>query len=99
MSDVDNTAALSAVVKGRGREPVNRHLAALFWMFNFHLRARIWLEYVDPDSNWSDGISRLYGKDDFAARHGFSTCRFDFQPAWMHLSYMMLWLRTERVTR
>ena len=54
-------------------------------MIAYHLRVEVWLEFANSDSNWSDGISRLYGDDPFAREHGFQTAAFKPDHAWLRL--------------
>ena len=42
-------------------------------MICFQLDCRIWLEWVDSEANWSDGLGRLLDKDPFVVEHGFTT--------------------------
>ena len=83
---VGNTAALSGVVVGKSEERINRHLVAWFWMLACRLRCRIWIEYVDSDSNRADGIIRLYAEDPFAKDHGFTTREKRSALGWMPLT-------------
>ena len=91
---VDNTAALSGIVKGTSREATNRQIIAWFWILAFRLDIRIWLEYVDSESNWSDGISREFGKDKFAKDNCFSTGELHPDLRWLHADVDELWARS-----
>ena len=88
----DNTAALSAAVKGTSREQTNRRLIAYFWMVAFRLDIRVWFEFVESDSNWADGISREYGDDLFAAKNNFSTSEFQLDLLWAQHDLSVRWL-------
>ncbi len=88
---VDNTVAISGVVKGTSREYTNRLIIAWFWILAFRLDIRIWLEYVDSDSNWSDGISRDFGNGTFARDNNFLTCEFYPNLRWLHAGMEELW--------
>ena len=47
-------------------------------MLSYRFQTNIWLEFVESEANWADGISRLFGEDPFAARHGFQTSECAF---------------------
>ncbi len=55
---VDNTAALASFVKGASANEDLEIIVAIFWMAACHLQCSVWFEWVDSDSNWSDGVSR-----------------------------------------
>ncbi len=93
---VDNTAALGGVVRGNSRHPVLDKLLGLYGVLAYRFQLHIWVEYVDSESNWSDGISRLFGADDFAARHGFTTSAMHIEPEWLRLSASELWEKSRR---
>ena len=77
--------ALLCEARGHGR------LIALFWMTACKLGCRVWLEFVNSDSNWSDGISREFGDDVFAREHGFSTAAFGFDASWLRKTPKEMW--------
>ncbi len=91
---VDNTAALSAVVKGASGHPVLEKLVGLYWILTYRFQVRVWIEYVDSESNWSDGISRLFAADAFAAAHGFSTALMQPDISWLRATPHQLWTRS-----
>ena len=78
---IDNSAALSALVKGRSGNPDMDWLARWVHLQTYHLNVRLWLEYVETDANWADGASRLGAPCDWAALHGFELK----QAAWPRL--------------
>ena len=88
---VDNTAALSGLVKGASKEPVNEKLIAHYWAAAFRLDARIWLEYVDSKSNWADGISREYDKDVFVKKYKVKTRRLTRPFHWLRDNPQDMW--------
>ena len=45
-----------------------------------HARVSIWMEFVDSEGNWADGISRDLGEDAFARAHGFHTASMQARP-------------------
>ena len=67
---VDNTSALHCLVKGGAR---NAHLARsvhVLHLLSYHLRCRIWFEYVPSGQNWSDGVSRAGLRDPMGREAG-----------------------------
>ncbi len=44
---VDNTAAMSAFVKGASANEHLEHIVGLFWMLAWHLDVQVWFEWVD----------------------------------------------------
>jgi hypothetical protein len=79
---LDNSASLHSLVKGTSG---NEHLCRaveLFHMFCFWFKVHVWFEFVDSESNFSDGISRELGNDPFCAEMGV-TPRECVVHAWM----------------
>ena len=81
---IDNSAALACLVKGgspsadmdRGTAAIHLALASL--------HCRVWFEYVESDSNWSDTASRLLFADKWSHDNQFklsSAC----VPSWVWL--------------
>ena len=83
-------------MRGNSRHPVLDKLLGLYRVLAYQFQLHIWVEYVDSKSNWSDGISRLFGADDFAARHGFTTSVMHVETEWLRLSVSELWERSRR---
>ena len=79
---VDNTAALGGVVKGTSGLPSLERLVTLFWILSYRFRATVWVEYVDSQGDWSDGISPLFAADPFAAAHVVQIAPLEFEVAW-----------------
>ena len=78
---IDNVAALSAFVKG-GSDAVDLDRSAcVASLVMGRLCTRVWFEYIESHSNWSDGISRLLSADPFCAKHSFAL-RQAFVPYW-----------------
>ena len=69
---VDNSSALGALLKGRSRDPMLHTIVQIIHLLLFVLDTRVWWEWVESKSNWSDGSSRLYLKCPWARRNGFS---------------------------
>ena len=92
---VDNTSALHSFVRGTSGNKYLEEIVAVYWFAAFELKCRIWLEWVDSDANWSDGISRLLGEDELSAELGFRTCLLEDQMAWWHEDPTLLWGRVQ----
>ena len=92
---VDNTAALSGCVKGGSKEPTLAKLVALFWVLCYRLDCRVWLEFVESDANWSDGISRDLDKDEFSKEHGFTTREYTPSLDWLEWDYLTIWRKSK----
>ena len=60
---VDNEAAVSALIRGTCREADVHEIAQSSSLLTAALGARVWYEWIDSDSNPSDGLSRLGLKD------------------------------------
>ena len=55
---VDNEAACAALIRGSSKEPdVSCIVNAVQWLL-FSVDCRPWFEWIDSDSNCSDGLSR-----------------------------------------
>ncbi len=46
--------AMASFVKGASANEELERIVGLFWMLAWHLEIRVWFEWVDSDSNWSD---------------------------------------------
>eukprot|EP00972_Heterocapsa_arctica_P031952 4706337-Heterocapsa_arctica.AAC.1 len=68
---VDNSAALDSFVKGISGHAAIDRAAHIVHFLAYKYDISIWFEFVDSQSNWSDGVSRLYFDDPFAASQGF----------------------------
>ena len=88
---VDNTSALYAMVKGGSR---NRHLhrtVVIYGFLAFFLECEVWLEFVDSDSNFADGVSRDLSACSWCHGHGFEPVPFCFSDHWWHMGLTELW--------
>ena len=92
---VDNTAALSAMIKGSSGNQVLDRIVGLFWILTFRLQIRVWIEYVDSNSTWSDGVSREFAADPFAAKFGFQLRRMAPAIEWLRASPAELWAKSK----
>ena len=62
-------------------------------MCSFHLKATIWVEWVDSEGNWSDGLSRALAADRFVVDHGFVTEEILPDMAWWSEPLLAVWNR------
>jgi len=63
---IDSTSAMASFVKGASANEDLEKIVGLFWMLAWHLDVTVWFEGVDSDSNWSDGVSRDFDRDELA---------------------------------
>ena len=61
---VDNTVALSSLVKGMPKETHISRIVEAVHILMCRLDCRIWFEFVKSDDNWADGISRVGFRDE-----------------------------------
>ena len=78
---IDNSVALSAMVKGTSSEPDLARATAALHLALAAKSCRMWFEYVESDSNWADEPSRKLWESTFLHRHGFEA-RPGYVPAW-----------------
>ena len=55
---IDNEAAVSSLIRGTSRSSDVGHIAASSQISLLKLGCRVWYEWIDSDSNPSDGLSR-----------------------------------------
>ena len=53
---VDNIAGVMAFVKGTEHNSSLDHMAQIVHLLLFHLHSRLWFEWVESKSNWTDNI-------------------------------------------
>jgi hypothetical protein len=68
---VDNASAMASFIKGASKNEHLERIVVVFWFCVFHLKAQVWLEWIDSGANWSDGLSREFERDPIIARHQF----------------------------
>ena len=73
---VDNQAALSAAIRGGCRETDVHEIAYAAATLRTRLSFRCWFEWVDSDSNPSDGLSRVGLRCEFIASQGWAAQEF-----------------------
>ena len=66
-------------------------------MLAYHLDTQVWLEWVDSDSNWVDGVSRDFDQDQLAKKLGFSLQFMVCDMEWWGEDWGSLWRTTERL--
>ena len=96
---VDNTSAMASFVKGASANPHLERIVAIFWMSAFLLQSTIWIEWVDSQSNWSDGLSRALAADAFVAEHGFQTEEVWPDMSWWSEPLPMVWNHLTRLLK
>ena len=68
---IDNEAACSSLVRGASRQEDVGLLSGIAHLIMMLLHCRIWFEWVDSDSNPSDGLSRDGLCDEWTLRQGW----------------------------
>jgi hypothetical protein len=94
---VDNTSAMAAFVKGASANFHLERIVAVFWLCCYQLGCSVWLEWVDSESNWSDGLSRDLANDAFVVEHGFETRETFPELAWWNQPLAEVWKRISRL--
>jgi hypothetical protein len=89
---------MAAFVKGASANEFLERIVGLCWMLAYHLDVRIWFEWVDSDSNWSDGVSRLFEADELAQQLGFQLSPMDQPAAEWGLSWLEMWRYAQSAT-
>ena len=82
---IDNVAALMAMVRGRANNPDLDRMAEILQGAMYALDMWIYFEWIESDSNWSDGISRSGLKDEWQAANGFYSSHCPFLAALLQL--------------
>ena len=79
---IDNEAACSTLIRGASREEDVSTIAELTHLHLLRLSTRVWFEWIDSESNPSDGLSRL----GLACPLFGAQARTAAQPDWRDLS-------------
>ena len=69
---VDNAAAVSTLIRGSAKPEDIDNIAAAVAFQNAHLGHNAWFEWIDSDSNPSDGLSRLGVEDPWTLKQDWS---------------------------
>ena len=93
---VDNTSALFAAMRGSSRNVIVSRAVAAAAFLCFHFNCNIWHEFVDSESNWSDGLSRKGAADDFVSRHNFAVSEMRTPTAIWKGSLLEIWRTLEQ---
>ena len=80
-----NSAVLSGLMKGTSGHAMLDAGAATIHLLLASLEARAWFEYVESDSNWSDGASRSLADDPWAEANQFDV-KVGHVPTWPWLA-------------
>ena len=75
---IDNQAAVVAAVKAASSQEDVFEIAHLSCLLRAQLRCRAWFEWIDSDSNPSDGLSRDGLADSWTNQQGWYLQSFDF---------------------
>ena len=87
---IDNEAAMSSLIRGGARPEDVGRIAAAAHILMMELDCRAWFEWIDSNSNPSDGLSRLGLQDPWTAAQGWmlhemtgipwqSLCKYDLR--------------------
>ena len=93
---VENTSALLATIRGSSRNVIVSRAVAAAAFLCFHFNCNIWYEFVDSESNWSDGLSRKGAADDFVSRHNFAVSEMRTPTAIWKGPLLELWRSLEQ---
>ena len=88
---LDNSASLHALVKGTSSNQYLCRAVELFHIFCFWFEVEVWFEFVDSESNFSDGISRELQDDPFCAQLGVTPQVCSVYPWMWELPLQEVW--------
>ena len=74
---VDNEAVCSAYIKGSSSSSDVDHLASIAHLLACRSSIRVWYEWIDSNSNISDGLSRDGLQDAYAISQGWQLQEVD----------------------
>lgn len=75
---IDNEAAASALIRGSSRPDDVHRISQLSHVLLHGLGCRAWIEWIDSDSNPSDGLSRLGLEDPWTLLQGWTLSEYTF---------------------
>ena len=88
---IDNSAAVSTVIKASSREDDVHEVAIAAACVRVQLGCRAWFEWIDSESNPSDGLSRLGLRDHWSCSQDWNLVEYTF-PASAFRSRILEWL-------
>jgi hypothetical protein len=83
------------MVKGASGSPVVDRMAIVVALACAFLRTRVWFEYIQSDSNWSDGASRKLDLDVWCQTNHFELAQMDLLEWVITSPTPALWEHTE----
>ena len=92
---VDNEGAVSSLIRGAARVEDIDQVAALTTVKQATLKASIWFEWIDSDSNPSDGLSRDGVVDPWTVDQGWELTDLG-SPDWSHIFADSAWAKLIR---
>ena len=75
---IDNEAAASSLIRGSSRPDDVHRISQLSHVLLHGLGCRAWIEWIDSDSNPSDGLSRLGLADPWTLLQGWTLAEYTF---------------------
>jgi hypothetical protein len=93
---VDNTAALHSMVKGCGSNAALDRSVYLTHLTAYRRSVGLWFEYVDSESNWSDGVSRELENDKWCRSHCIPVRRIGIDLDLWRISLKEAWVRVSQ---
>ena len=93
---VDNEAAASSLIRGSSSEADVHEIALSSSILSTSLGSRIWYEWIDSDSNLSDGLSRLGLQDPWTLSQGWELREFPVPSFLFQVNYLEdFWLKCQ----
>ena len=77
----DNSVVLAGLCRGMNHGEDLDAGTAVIHLLTAQMKMRMWYEYVESDSNWSDGASRKGEQDPWIQKHHFTVVRATI-PTW-----------------
>ncbi len=91
---IDNEAAAASIIRASSGEEDVHLLAQASQVRLALLGARLWVEWIDSESNPADGLSRDGLSDEWTCQQQWSLSEFAFPPA-LDQSGLLEWLETQ----
>ena len=92
---LDNTVSLYGMFKGVSNQEDVARSAFLAHILAAKAKCKLWFEFVESKSNWSDGISRDLGKCEFCRAHGIRTEQVFIPQEWWKWPTLELYQRVK----